>query len=101
MAGAGTFHVCLIASVAGCLAVSGSRALADYPFHADADRIVVTRGDTVVSKLPCERITLDNHRPISRRRAGQSGKLRRLLARWPDYLCPDAGASTQVIERSE
>ena len=31
----------------------------DYPYHQNADELVVTRGDEVVRTLPCERVVLD------------------------------------------
>ena len=32
---------------------------ADYPYHQNADELVVTQGDKVIKTLPCERIVLD------------------------------------------
>ena len=42
-----------------CVTVSSAATSADYPFHRNADEIVVTRGDKVLGKIPCERIALD------------------------------------------
>ena len=32
---------------------------AEYPFHADATKLVITQGDKIVDTQPCERIVLD------------------------------------------
>ena len=42
-----------------CNAFLSIHAFADYPFHENPDELVVTRGDTVLRKLPCERVVLD------------------------------------------
>jgi len=42
-----------------CIAFLSIHAFADYPFHENPDELVVTRGDTVLRKLPCERVVLD------------------------------------------
>ncbi len=43
----------------GLLMATNTDACADYPFHEDPNVLVVTRGDEVVNRLPCERIALD------------------------------------------
>ena len=51
--------VLLLAALTGLLMSTAHSASADYPFHANADELVVTRGDDVINTLPCERIMLD------------------------------------------
>ena len=57
----------------------------EYPFHVNPDELVVTCGDRVVDRLPCERVALDSggrwktwHVGASLARTG-AGKWRRII----------------------